>query len=85
MLKAEAAWQQGLHGTGIVVGILDSGASRQHEQLRDNYRGGDSSWFDPLGSSAEPSDVQLGHGTAVLACAVGQQFNGVSGVAPGAK
>ena len=80
------AWLAGIDGSGVTVGLIDSGASDQHEQLRGNFRGGPRSWFDPLSGSAAPADVRVGHGTAVLSCAVGQaQQTALCGVAPGAK
>jgi subtilisin family serine protease len=78
---AKEAWRAGIDGTGVTVGLIDSGASDRHEQLADNFRGGPRAWFDPLRGGAGPSDVQVGHGTAVLGCAVGRS----AGVAPGAK
>src|SRR5436305_1860039 len=85
-IGAREAWRSGLDGTGITVGVIDSGASNLHEQLRGNFRGGPASWFDPLQGSADPVDVQTGHGTSVLGCAVGQgQPDGPSGDAPGAR
>src|SRR6266850_1696006 len=80
------AWLAGIDGSGVTVGLIDSGASDQHEQLRDNFRGGPRSWFDPLSGAARPTDVRIGHGTAVLSCAVGQAREAaLCGVAPGAK
>lgn len=85
-IGATQAWQSGVDGRDVIVGVIDSGASNLHEQLRGNFRGGARSWFDPARHSAQPSDVQLGHGTAVLSCAVGQgRPGGPSGAAPGAK
>jgi subtilisin family serine protease len=81
MAVAEA-WRSGVDGAGVVVALIDSGASANHEQLRGNFRGGERSWFDPLHHTRTPSDVQLGHGTAVLSCAVGGAGRGV---APGAQ
>jgi subtilisin family serine protease len=82
---ARDAWRLGFDGRGVTVGIIDSGASRFHEQLRDNFRGGPAAWFDPLREDAEPWDVQTGHGTGVLSCAVGQGKGDTAvGVAPGA-
>src|SRR5205823_5315914 len=66
-IGADKVRQRGIDGHGVTVGLIDSGASQLHEQLRDGFRGGESSWFDPLRHTPAPSDVQLGHGTAVLA------------------
>jgi subtilisin family serine protease len=77
---------QGLDGSGTVVGIIDTGASAAHEQLRGNYRGGERSWFDPSSGSALPQDARFGHGTGILSCAVGQNCQGITlGVAPEAR
>src|SRR3989441_939208 len=83
---ADRAWRRRLTGRGVVVGIIDAGASAAHEQLRGNYRGGDDSWHDPTGQSAAPVDGAEGHGTAVLSAAVAQNVAGKRiGVAPGAR
>jgi len=85
-IGAPAVWARGLDGTGVVVGIINAGASARHEQLRGNYRGGGNSWHDPLGEVSEPRDAMIGHGTQVLSAAVGQNLVGRAlGVAPGAE
>ncbi len=84
-IGVESARRRGLDGRGIVVGIIDAGASASHEQLRDNYRGGAQSWHDPIGARTLPRDGVLGHGTGILSVAVGRQVAGRRiGVAPGA-
>ncbi|HET9225717.1 MAG TPA: S8 family serine peptidase, partial [Thermoanaerobaculia bacterium] len=65
-----------LDGKGVIVGVIDSGASAVHEQLSANFR----DWFDPEGKSPEPRDTRFGHGTGVLSVAVGRKI----GIAPGA-
>src|SRR3989442_7127730 len=83
---ADRAWRRRLTGRGVVVGIIDAGASAAHEQLRGNYRGGDDSWHDPTGQSTAPVDGAEGHGTSVLSAAVAQNVAGKRiGVAPGAR
>jgi subtilisin family serine protease len=83
---APAAWARGLDGTGVTVGIIDSGASAEHEQLAAGFRGGPRAWLDPAKGSAVPGDTRFGHGTGVLSCAVGRNTAGVTlGVAPGAQ
>src|SRR5437870_5707830 len=59
---ADRAWRRGLAGRGVVVGIIDAGASAAHEQLRGNYRGGDDSWHDPTGQSAAPANSAVSVG-----------------------
>lgn len=79
---APAAWAQGLDGTGVVVGVIDSGASVAHEQLAAGFHG---DWLDPEGGSPGPRDTRFGHGTGVLSVAVGRNVSGVTlGIAPGA-
>ena len=88
---APYAWQGlGIDGTGVTVGIMDSGVDWQHPDLLSNYRGNlgggtfehNGNWYDTtMPSITVPHDV-LGHGTHVAGTAVGQ--NGI-GVAPGAS
>jgi subtilisin family serine protease len=68
-------------GRGIVLGTSDSGVDGAHPVLRDNFRGGTDSWYDPWYGSTTPTDYQ-GHGTHTTATAVG---TGGVGVAPGAR
>lgn len=89
---APAAWARGLDGAGVVVGVIDSGASPVHEQLAAGFRGGPESWLDPEGmpvtsaDTAEPRDTRFGHGTGVLSVAVGRNVSGyLLGVAPAAR
>jgi hypothetical protein len=82
MVQADRVWRElGSTGTGIVVGTSDSGVDGTHPALRDRFRGGDDSWFDPWRHSRTPTDHN-GHGTHTLGTAVGGA--GV-GVAPGAR
>ncbi len=85
-LGVDSLWRDGIAGRGVVVGIIDTGASAAHEQLRDNFRGGADSWYDPTGSSTVPQDSRTGHGTTILSVAVGQNASGQTlGVAPQAE
>lgn len=85
-IGAPTAWQRGLDGSGVVVGIIDAGASGVHEQLRGNYRGGRRSWHDAVGERSQPQDAMTGHGTQILSAAVGKNLAGrMLGVAPGAE
>ena len=85
-IGADSLWKLGLDGSGTVVGIIDPGVSAAHEQLRDNFRGGATSWLDPDGARPSPVDEAPGHGTSVLSTAVGANVNGILlGVAPRAK
>lgn len=85
-IGAESAWASGIDGSGVVVGIIDAGASANHEQLRDNHLPDPRGWFDPRGGHEQPTDTLLGHGTGVLSVAVGANASGITlGVAPGAR
>lgn len=83
---APDAWRRGLDGKGVVVGVIDSGATALHEQLAPGFRGGPGSWLDPKEGSPEPRDGWLGHGTGVLSVAVGRNVAGYTlGIAPAAR
>lgn len=77
---APDAWQTG-DGSGITIGISDSGVDGDHPAFADRFRGGDDSWADPVNETTEPNDPG-GHGTHSLGLALGA--NGI-GVAPGAE
>jgi subtilisin family serine protease len=79
-IRAEEAWAVSGDGDGGIVGIIDTGARHTHEALRDNYRAGTHSWYDPYLFSQNPRDGQ-GHGTHVTGTIAGAL--GI-GVAPGA-
>ena len=68
------------NGTGITIGIADSGVDPDHPAYADRFRGGDDSWADPVRGTREPVDPH-GHGTHALGLALGA--DGI-GVAPGA-
>ncbi|WP_422737158.1 S8 family serine peptidase [Micromonospora sp. WMMD729] len=81
-LGADRVWSQlGVTGAGIVVGSSDSGVDGGHPALRQGFRGGDDSWYDPWDDTRAPTD-QGGHGTHTVGSAVGR--NGI-GVAPDAQ
>jgi subtilisin family serine protease len=82
LIGADRVWRDlGVTGKGIVVGTSDSGVDGAHPALRDRFRGGGDSWFDPWSHSRVPVD-HGGHGTHTLGSAIGG--NNV-GVAPGAQ
>jgi len=81
MVGADRAWADGTTGEGIVVGTSDSGVDGTHPALRDGFRGGDDSWYDPWTGSRTPTDTGF-HGTHTLGSAVGRDD---IGVAPGAQ
>lgn len=81
---AEAFWEMGFTGEGVVIGIMDSGVDGLHPDLGTRWRGGANSWFDPFGEHVIPHDVS-GHGTQVAGILVGGDAGGTAiGVAPGA-
>jgi hypothetical protein len=89
-IGADRVWKElGVTGQGIVVGQSDSGVQWNHPELRDAYRGFDSTtqlvthdynWMDPWNKTTQPNDV-IGHGTHTTGSIVGKTV----GVAPGAK
>jgi Subtilase family len=82
MIGADRVWRDlGVTGQGVVVGTSDSGVDGTHPALRDRFRGGEDSWYDPWSGSHTPVD-HGGHGTHTLATAVGGRN---VGVAPGAQ
>ena len=65
-------------GSGVKIGIIDSGINYFHPDLNDNYRGG----YDFYYYDNDPMDVN-GHGTHVAGTACAEDNdNGVVGVAP---
>jgi bacillopeptidase F len=84
-IGAPQLWALGLSGSGVVIGIMDSGVDAAHQELAPRWRGGDHGWFDPHGEHETPYD-RTGHGTAVAAVIVGGEAGGTAlGVAPGAQ
>jgi hypothetical protein len=80
LIRADDAWRD-VRGSGITVGTSDSGVDGTHPALRDGFRGGDDSWYDPWNDTTVPTD-HGGHGTHTLGSALGR--NGI-GVAPEAQ
>lgn len=96
---APNVWNKyGIDGTGVVVGIIDTGVSWEHPALKNKWRGFDpvtqtvvnpeDSWYDPIGKKTLPYDVEaIPHGTHVTGTVLGQEADGKNtiGVAPGAR
>ncbi|XP_035711704.1 bacillopeptidase F isoform X2 [Folsomia candida] len=76
-IRASDAWAV-TNGTGIVVGIIDTGVNVGHEALAGGYAG---AWSDPWYGTDGPTDTH-GHGTHCAGTILGRA-NGI-GVAPGA-
>jgi subtilisin family serine protease len=87
-IRAQEAWEMGYDGSGVVVGILDTGVDVTHPDLSERFRGGDESWFDYHGEHEVPVDAAgwaTGHGTHVAGIVLGGDKSGSPiGVAPGA-
>ena len=84
-VDVDALWSEGYRGQSVVVAILDSGVDLLHQDLKDSYRGGSNSWYDPYGEQDQPIDLS-GHGTAVASIVLGGSATGSAiGVAPAAQ
>ena len=97
-IKAPDAWKRGIDGSGVVVGVIDTGVDWEHEALKAKYRGYNHSrpndpdhrynWFDPYHYEYGdfPDDWHF-HGTHVCGTVLGSGPDGKNriGVAPGAK
>ncbi len=82
-IRAVPAWDLA-RGTGVVVGVVDTGVQHSHPDLGPNYRADLSR--DVNDNDADPAPVanSENHGTAVAGCAAARSDNGlgVSGAAP---
>lgn len=94
-VKAQEVWGMGFDGTGVLVGILDTGVQWNHPALMEKYYGynaetgevnHEGSFFDPYYNQTVAYDDN-GHGTHVAGTILGSDANGTNqvGVAPGAK
>ncbi|RKZ16324.1 hypothetical protein DRQ50_06295 [bacterium] len=87
---APRVWRElGIDGTGVVVGILDTGVDGAHPALAQRWRGNfapaSECWLDAaeLGDTDFPVDRRF-HGTHVMGTMTGQAPGDSIGVAPGA-
>jgi len=95
-IDAEGAWNQGVSGAGVVIGIVDSGVEPGHEDLSVNpdwsfdfveYDADASPCYDQLEDSSDPQSAAVCgsayHGTAVagVAAAIGDNGVGAASVA----
>jgi bacillopeptidase F len=91
-VNAPAVWKSGVNGTGVTVGIVDTGSDVTHEALKAHYRGtkadgtvdNNYNWYDPVNGKASPYDDH-GHGTHTSGTTVGGTADRAVGMAPGAK
>ena len=91
-IQAPRVWEElGIDGTGVVVGIMDTGVDGTHPALSARWRGlfADPSecWLDNSGQGSPDFPVDyhyLGHGTHVMGTVTGQAPDDTIGVAPGA-
>ncbi len=76
--------RQGLTGTGVVIGIVDSGVNRSHPTLSGRVVKS-FTYIDPAANNLNVDDV-VGHGTTVASLAAGSASGTwPGGVAPGAQ
>lgn len=77
-IRADQVWPSGNKGTGIKVCVIDTGIDYNHEDLKDNYKGG----YNFLSDTNNPYDDH-GHGTHVSGTIAAIDNDvGVVGVAP---
>lgn len=96
-IGAQAVWDvYGIDGSGVVVGIIDTGTHWQHEALMTKWRGYDPdgnhdptfNWFDAVAGQSMPYDLTVTpHGTHVMGTILGSDpaEENLIGVAPGAQ
>jgi len=95
-IRADAAWEEGILGSGVTVANIDTGVEFTHPALVEQYRGNegasgfdhDYDWWDPTGICGDTPCDNAGHGTHTMGTMVGGDgpgpFSPDIGVAPGA-
>jgi subtilisin len=87
-IGSQIVHNQGIYGAGVKIAVLDTGIDYNHEDLKDNYKGGIGFVQNP-DYSVNPSnydDTYLSHGTHVAGIIAAQKNGiGVIGVAPNAS
>lgn len=85
------AWEQGVTGEGVVIGIVDEHVDRHHEDLNILPYNPATDWHEAdlsqgLSFSFKTGGGNMNHGTACagLAAAIGGNGVGIVGAAPGA-
>ena len=76
-VHAPEVWAKGFTGKGVVVAGMDTGVDFQHPLLRQKWRGGANSWFDPRGEWSTPYDPS-GHGTQAMGVVLAEPDVGVA-------
>jgi subtilisin family serine protease len=85
LINAPLVWERGWKGQGVVVASMDTGVDLNHPDLREKWRGGQNSWYDPFGEHDIPTDLN-GHGTMTTGVILGGDASGNAiGVAPQAE
>ncbi|WP_223702243.1 cell wall-binding repeat-containing protein [Sutcliffiella deserti] len=98
-IEAPRVWNEfGIDGSGVVIGMIDTGAHWSHEALKEKWRGFNpldpnnpnpvGNWFDAVSGESMPYDLaSTPHGSHVLGTILGQDPEGKNkiGVAPGSK
>jgi subtilisin family serine protease len=73
-IGADAVWDAGATGDGVVIAFFDSGVDAANAMVARRWRGlrtsVRASWFDPFHRASAPVDA-IGHGTQVAVAAVG--------------
>ena len=89
-IQADRVWHElGIDGTGVIVGVLDTGVDGNHPALASRWQGNfapaSTAWLDAagLGDTDFPVDQHY-HGTHVMGTITGQAPDDSIGVAPGA-
>ena len=83
-------------GSGVVVGMIDTGIHWQHEALKEKWRGfnpddpmnpdPEFNWYDPVYGRDMPADLSITpHGTHVMGTVLGSTPDFFVGTAPGAQ
>jgi len=93
-IKADALWELGITGQGVIVCNIDTGVDGEHSALSSRWRGNngasvEESWFDSIDNTTFPFDSFIfgGHGTGTMGIMTGlvEEDGDTVGVAFGAQ